>query len=57
MDKTTKALLAAIALGVWVNGAIIWTRAQLETWPPVEFLLRVEAGMAGIRSDLQRLQR
>ena len=60
VDKTTKVLLLAIAIGLWANIAAQWTnpvQAQdIGTTQMVIGLQSIESSVSSINSDLGRIQ-
>ena len=58
-DRTTKALLLAIAIGLWANLALQWgpvpVRAQEDEI--LETLIDIERTLRGVESDVGRIER
>jgi hypothetical protein len=56
MDRLTKALLAAIAVGLWLNAVNPWIRPR-PVEAQMEYLGSINSTVALIQTDLSTIQR
>jgi hypothetical protein len=55
-DKTTKILLAVIALGLWANFAVAILRPSIAAAEDAD-LSNIESALSGIQADVSSLER